>query len=295
MALIKCPECRHEISDKAISCPTCSFPLAEHNKDKRKSENEKYYIPSIDNLKKILFPKKISVKCPECNNKIPEGATSCPKCACPIVNKTNQYQEKQVVLFHNKGEGVDIKIIDDINEYRESVICYVPSVKVNNLSETDVETIYKKILYGYFLFLLDLKNNSYNCRGYSITEEPSDEIEYFLKNIREYLKYITDNISIKDQTVPQNNTEDNTQTKTESSVSLVWGILAIAGMFSAMSPCFGALNWLNIPFAGLGLIVSIMLALMSDGPKTKTLIGSVLCAVAILVGFIRLLIGGGIF
>jgi len=28
MALINCPECNHEISDKAISCPRCAFPLA---------------------------------------------------------------------------------------------------------------------------------------------------------------------------------------------------------------------------------------------------------------------------
>jgi len=295
MALVKCPECNHEISDKAKSCPNCSFPLAEHNKDKRKSENEKSYIPSIENLKKVLFPKKTIVKCPECNNGIPDGATSCPKCACPIVNKSKQHQEKQVMLFHNKGEGVDIKVIDDINEYNEGVICHVPSVKIGNLSEADVKIIYKKILYGYLLFLLDLKNNSCNSRGYSITEEPSDEAGYYLKNIKEYLEYITDDIYIEEQNISQNNIEGNTQAETESSVSLVWGILAIAGMFTAMAPCFGSLNWLNIPFAGLGLIVSIASALMSNGPKTKTLIGLVLCVVAILVGFIRLLIGGGIF
>lgn len=27
MALIKCPECRQDISDKATSCPSCGFPL----------------------------------------------------------------------------------------------------------------------------------------------------------------------------------------------------------------------------------------------------------------------------
>lgn len=28
MALIKCPECTKEISDKALSCPNCGFPIA---------------------------------------------------------------------------------------------------------------------------------------------------------------------------------------------------------------------------------------------------------------------------
>jgi ribosomal protein L7/L12 len=27
MALIKCPECSNEISDKAIACPKCGYPL----------------------------------------------------------------------------------------------------------------------------------------------------------------------------------------------------------------------------------------------------------------------------
>lgn len=31
MALIKCPECNKEISDKAISCPNCGYPLDETN------------------------------------------------------------------------------------------------------------------------------------------------------------------------------------------------------------------------------------------------------------------------
>ncbi|MEQ2827819.1 MAG: zinc-ribbon domain-containing protein [Anaerobutyricum hallii] len=27
MALIKCPECELQVSDKALSCPHCGFPL----------------------------------------------------------------------------------------------------------------------------------------------------------------------------------------------------------------------------------------------------------------------------
>ena len=29
MALIKCPECGKEISDKAVSCPHCGFPISK--------------------------------------------------------------------------------------------------------------------------------------------------------------------------------------------------------------------------------------------------------------------------
>ncbi len=33
MALIKCPECGQEVSDKAIQCPRCAYPIAELRTD----------------------------------------------------------------------------------------------------------------------------------------------------------------------------------------------------------------------------------------------------------------------
>lgn len=33
MAMIKCPECGKEISDRAIACPNCAFPIAEAKND----------------------------------------------------------------------------------------------------------------------------------------------------------------------------------------------------------------------------------------------------------------------
>lgn len=32
MALIKCPECNNDISDKARACPHCGFPITQNNK-----------------------------------------------------------------------------------------------------------------------------------------------------------------------------------------------------------------------------------------------------------------------
>ena len=78
-------------------------------------------------------------------------------------------------------------------------------------------------------------------------------------------------------------------------LSLVWGILAIIGMLVAFFPCLGSFNWLNIPFAGLGLIFCIV-ALVRAEPtnKKKAVIGVVLCAIAVLFGIVRLYLGGGI-
>ena len=76
--------------------------------------------------------------------------------------------------------------------------------------------------------------------------------------------------------------------------SLVWGILAILGMVVAFIPCLGSLNYLNIPFAVLGLLFSVLTVVLSS-KKDLAIIGLVLCAVAIFLGGIRLVIGFGIF
>ena len=76
--------------------------------------------------------------------------------------------------------------------------------------------------------------------------------------------------------------------------SLVWGILAIIGMAVGIIPCFGTLNYLNIPFAVVGLIFSIV-AIVLSSKKELAIAGCLLCAVAIFIGAIRLVIGFGIF
>ena len=49
-------------------------------------------------------------------------------------------------------------------------------------------------------------------------------------------------------------------------LALVWGVLAIIGFGVAFIPCLGALNWLNIPFAIAGVIVSLI-ALYAFAPR----------------------------
>ena len=78
-------------------------------------------------------------------------------------------------------------------------------------------------------------------------------------------------------------------------LGLVWGIVAILGMGVAFIPCLGALNWLNIPFSLVGLIISVVAS--SQAPPDKknlAIIGIVLCAFAAVFGLIRLVLGGGI-
>ncbi len=78
-------------------------------------------------------------------------------------------------------------------------------------------------------------------------------------------------------------------------LSLVWGILALLGLFVGLVPCLGSLHWLNIPFSVVGLIVGIVA--MSRAPadrKSGAIGGTVMCAIAVFVGVVRLIAGGGI-
>ena len=48
MALIKCPECEHEVSDTAITCPNCGYTLKkEITQQKRASFFSKFKVPII--------------------------------------------------------------------------------------------------------------------------------------------------------------------------------------------------------------------------------------------------------
>ncbi len=72
MALIQCPECGKEVSDRAPKCPGCGFPI--------KSD-----------LKKV-----VPMECPECGTKVEPALSTCPNCgylmkknsAKEILNKT---------------------------------------------------------------------------------------------------------------------------------------------------------------------------------------------------------------
>ena len=74
----------------------------------------------------------------------------------------------------------------------------------------------------------------------------------------------------------------------------IMGIFSIFGMLLGLIPFVGWLNWLVIPFACAGLIISIVgVAIPKRGGIGVA--GIVLCAVALSISVPRLIIGGGIF
>lgn len=60
MALITCPECSHNVSDKAISCPNCGYPIntisldpKPENKPQRKRKKHKKLPNGFGSIKKL--------------------------------------------------------------------------------------------------------------------------------------------------------------------------------------------------------------------------------------------------
>ena len=59
MALISCPECNKQISDKATSCPNCGFPIKSNIvewdiEDERQKEKEKrIFVDSLEEIKSL--------------------------------------------------------------------------------------------------------------------------------------------------------------------------------------------------------------------------------------------------
>lgn len=79
-------------------------------------------------------------------------------------------------------------------------------------------------------------------------------------------------------------------------ISLAWGILALVGMVVGFIPCFGWVNWFNIPFACAGFFVGIIAyAAGRQGDRNNSLIAIILCVLAVLIGSKRLVAGWGIF
>ncbi len=80
------------------------------------------------------------------------------------------------------------------------------------------------------------------------------------------------------------------------SVSLIWGLFSLFGMLIGVVPFLGTLNWLLIPFAVIGTIVSaIALGMAPDDVGIgKGIAGLISCGIAAIFGFLRLVAGWGI-
>ncbi|HEY5804654.1 MAG TPA: hypothetical protein VIT90_13265 [Lysobacter sp.] len=78
-------------------------------------------------------------------------------------------------------------------------------------------------------------------------------------------------------------------------ISLLWGIFAMIWMVVALIPLLGWGNWFVIPFAAVGAIIAAVgILFTSRGNRGRAKTGLVLNGIVIIVGIVRLGMGGGI-
>lgn len=73
---------------------------------------------------------------------------------------------------------------------------------------------------------------------------------------------------------------------TMKTIGLILGIISILGSLVGFFPFLGWFNWVGIPFAIFSLIFCVIFK-ANDGKTLST--------IAIIIGIIRLLLGGGVF
>ena len=78
-------------------------------------------------------------------------------------------------------------------------------------------------------------------------------------------------------------------------ISLLWGIVAMIWMVVALIPFLGWGNWFLIPFAAIGAVIAaIGIAITRSENRGRAKAGLVLNGIVIIVGVVRLMIGGGV-
>ena len=78
-------------------------------------------------------------------------------------------------------------------------------------------------------------------------------------------------------------------------ISLLWGIFAMLWMVLALIPLLGWGNWVLIPFAAVGAIIGAIGVLFTSSARTgRAKAGLLLNGIVIVVGIVRLGLGGGI-
>ena len=78
-------------------------------------------------------------------------------------------------------------------------------------------------------------------------------------------------------------------------ISLLWGIVAIVWMVVALIPLLGWGNWFLIPFAAIGAVIGAIGVLFTRSERNgRAKAGLLLNGIVIVVGIVRLGLGGGV-
>ncbi len=172
MALIKCPECDKEISDKAKKCIHCGKIFVEE-----KPINEKN-------------------KCPECGMVLEETDEICPNCGCPVEKKVKEKETKpqQVEVASIKMAAKTKKII--IGIIITIIICIGSGIGYRVYSNNKEKQIYRESYNEYIDNLVQIQilmlsggsdaeslcNLTLKVWGNAISEDSDSETDKYTQN-----------------------------------------------------------------------------------------------------------------
>ena len=137
--LIKCPECELQISDKAISCPHCGYPLISDNKKStRRKSNKRRRLPNgfgqISELKGMNLRKPFRAMVTI--GKTIEGKPIC-KLLQPVAYFTTYNEAYEALLKYNKDPFSYINSITIEELYEKWTEKYFKSVSISVIRRTE--------------------------------------------------------------------------------------------------------------------------------------------------------------
>lgn len=104
MALIKCPECNKEISDKAMDCPNCGFPIQEFKKPK-------FSTTGYNICPKCGYLDDSTHSCPKCNTEMVDCHTTFDEWLTMGVDRMWQWQQEMynIIMLHIQENHQNLK------------------------------------------------------------------------------------------------------------------------------------------------------------------------------------------
>lgn len=133
MALIKCPECDLQVSDKALACPHCGYPLQQTKKTKKTSFTKRKRLPNgFGQISKI----KSNLRAPY-RAMVTIGKKSDGKPVCKILGYYASYNEAYEVLveYHKNPYDLD-KDITVAELFEKWTAAYFSSLNSDSSSRT---------------------------------------------------------------------------------------------------------------------------------------------------------------
>lgn len=121
MALIKCPECNGQVSDKASACPHCGCPATEFNKSKNQETISE------------------TARCPICHNTITPEMKMCPVCHYGIPNTIENY------TCNIDGRLVDLRSVKKYVDAGDIWNAQMFAISTAKLQRADAEALVSEI------------------------------------------------------------------------------------------------------------------------------------------------------